>query len=362
MKLLFDVDHWNSFSPLLPKFTESVVGGDCWEENPRLQNNREYPHANSSTFVSPLVADVIAGSSFLLPVQNISHEILTGASKVKARKVDLLPKLQNCSRPFVYGGGRGAGRLWNDYIRLSRAENVSEEFNSGPNGLRELRSLVMQALRPSDNWTRLAHECVKEQQIRRSKYSLENATIGTLPYMALHARVEVDMMTHRCSRDMEKNLTKIFEMVESFKANYDANISPRGQLQGIFLAVSRHGMQRKTRDEVVHQLAQENLEAISSKMAEDPSVFECGEKMMQTWYSEQSDMQDDFYGSLLPSILNFYIATEASVFIGVSKSSWSADVWTTRYYQGKGGSNYEYTSAGISPVPNGGLPKPHGNC
>jgi hypothetical protein len=87
---------------------------------------------------------------------------------------------------------------------------------------------------------------------------------------------------------------------------------------------------------------------------------------MDTWYAEQqrhhSFQQHNVYGSILPSLINFYVATQAQVFVGVSKSSWSTDVWTTRYYQGKGDGNYQYTPDGIKQLDHEGLPPPHKNC
>jgi hypothetical protein len=92
----------------------------------------------------------------------------------------------------------------------------------------------------------------------------------------------------------------------------------------------------------------------------------------------------DYYGSIVPSMINFWLACEADVFVGVAKSSWSTDVWTTRYYMGKGHTNYQYIHLlddddddsggdnaddsnrrqhrGIIPVPNGGLPPSHKSC
>jgi hypothetical protein len=37
-------------------------------------------------------------------------------------------------------------------------------------------------------------------------------------------------------------------------------------------------------------------------------------------------------------------------------------VWTTRYHQGKGDTNYEYTKSGTRKIEDGGLPTPHINC
>jgi hypothetical protein len=135
-------------------------------------------------------------------------------------------------------------------------------------------------------------------------------------------------------------------------------------------------MQQPTKDEEVQELARQNLRTLAEKtvfvhggttatqqqQVKKSTFFECGEMWMKRWYSMQTEVQEDYYGSLLPSILNFYIATHATIFVGVARSSWSADVWTTRYYQGKGAFNFQYTPDGIIPVPNGGLPPAHKNC
>eukprot|EP00957_Ditylum_brightwellii_P005215 398445-Ditylum_brightwellii.AAC.1 len=101
----------------------------------------------------------------------------------------------------------------------------------------------------------------------------------------------------------------------------------------------------------------------SAVLESKPSYVTCGEEKMKEWYSSMKDeIEYNYYGSLIPMVIDFYIATEAAVFIGVSNSSFSNDIWTTRYYQGKGNKNFQYTPQGIIPVPNGGLPPPHGNC
>ena len=81
---------------------------------------------------------------------------------------------------------------------------------------------------------------------------------------------------------------------------------------------------------------------------------------MDQYYQKHPNSLD--YGSLLQSVVNFYIATEATAFVGVRGSSYSTDIWTTRYHQGKGESNFEYTPEGIVAMANGGLPPKHTNC
>jgi hypothetical protein len=98
-----------------------------------------------------------------------------------------------------------------------------------------------------------------------------------------------------------------------------------------------------------------------NKSRSNNTVFECGEGWVNDYYRKRSTTSTD-YGSILPSIVNFYIAVHAEIFIGVSRSSWSNDVWTARYHQGKGDKNYEYRSDGIFQLPNGGLPPLHKSC
>lgn len=164
---------------------------------------------------------------------------------------------------------------------------------------------------------------------------------------------------------------KIFRMVDEFIGNYNKNATKEKHVKRMFMAVSRKGMEEAMgKNKTVHErLANKNLDTLSWRLAEgqDPqsgmsTIVECGESWMKRWYSQQDQLDDDYYGTLIPMVMNFYIATEAEVFIGTKGSSWSTDVWTTRYYQGKGDRNFKYTKEGIVPIPDGGLPKPHGNC
>ena len=186
-------------------------------------------------------------------------------------------------------------------------------------------------------------------------------------------------MVHRCGKEAEKNLTNIFDMVDSFLEEYNDN-SGHEQVGGVFVAVSRNNMRQEWKDDNVTAMAEHNWKALNSRSSVRndresaantgrrvqskavPQVFECGEVWMDEWYRKQQNVPDDYYGSLLPSIINFHIATQASVFVGVDKSSWSSDVWKTRYAMGKGSTNYKYTPGGVVQLQNGGLPPSHLSC
>ena len=185
------------------------------------------------------------------------------------------------------------------------------------------------------------------------------------------------MMIHRCGKNEEKNLTKIFNMVDGFVNEYNSKQQEQTltskKLDGTFIAISRNNMKQSWKDPNVIAMADHNWDVLNARTRTTSNddknhltkVFECGEVWMDRWYKEesQSSVPDDYYGSILPSIINFYIATHATIFIGVDKSSWSNDVWTTRYHLGKGSTNYKYTAdQGIVQLSNGGLPLSHISC
>lgn len=384
MSSLFDIQHWNSFSDHLPILVESIDDGDCWEAN-QLDWNNTLVHATKTdpaiTFVSPMARQILQTSAFLRPLYNISHDFLMGSFHANMRRLDLLPHVKNCSRPMVYGGGIMAGRLWEDYIQMLKARPGKKDNTSNVSPLTtstststatELISYVSRALIPKKEWREVALQCIrnKNQPNHSTTTQPDDGDMSELvPYIALHARVESDMMVHRCSKKMEKNLTKIFDMVESFLEDREEVSSEKEERPlRVFIAVSRQNMQKKINNPMLEKLREENWIALNShesrprRRRRPSTIFECGEEWIRQWYLSNPTVQYDYFGSVLPSILDFHIATQASIFIGVSKSSWSTDVWTTRYYQGLGSGNFEYSPNGIFAVPNGGLPAPHQNC
>ncbi|CAJ1970165.1 unnamed protein product [Cylindrotheca closterium] len=381
MKDVFDVEYWNEHAShnKLPLLVESISdddNADCWSTS----HDPSYSDNNSTTFAStiqeyskaldptspsdrtpPMVLELAKRGEFLKPLRKLSLAITSGRAILKRpRKVGVIPLDLHCQHPKVYGGGKGGGGiLWNDFLYKIRKEVNSTVVHS-----------VSQALIPANQWRDVAHQCIRQGKEGHRQQSLNDAE-SREPYFALHTRVELEMMRHMCGKHMEMNLTKIFDMVDEFIGNYNKDATTEKHVERMFMAVSRQGMEEaigKNRTEH-ERLANENLDTLAWRMAEgqDPhsektTIVECGESWMKRWYSKQDQVEDNYYGTLIPMVMNFYIATEAEVFIGTKGSSWSTDVWTTRYYQGKGDRNFKYTMEGIIPIPNGGLPMPHGNC
>ena len=73
------------------------------------------------------------------------------------------------------------------------------------------------------------------------------------------------------------------------------------------------------------------------------------------YFEENPDEKEYNYGALIYQVLNYEMLVNADVFIGSQGSSFSEDIWLTRYYNGKGMGNYEVTSEGVVAIGNGGL-------
>lgn len=363
MDWIFDVEHWNSYTEHLPtlvrRFDDETDPSDCWSTPPADADATYFDQLLNVTVqnrtLQPLqIASLQQG--VLAPIANVSQSVMAGILKVNPRQETFLPQVQHCRNPVVYGGGTKAGHLWNDYVNFHK------------NGRRvpfQTDEWIYRALQPASRWRAVGEECVQ-----RHTASAEGGGGGR--YVALHARVELEIMGHVCGREMVKNLTQIVQQVRGLLLTEE-----QGDLavDGLFIAVSRAGMETNhslytqfqdyARDNIGTLDRLTGTETNSGKglaLSEDRSipVFECGERILQGYYRRHPDVPD--HGSLLQSVINFHIAVQADIFVGVKSSSYSTEVMTTRYYLGKGDHNYRYTLNGIEKVGNGGLPEPHSNC
>uniref|UniRef100_A0A6U3RDY2 O-fucosyltransferase family protein n=1 Tax=Ditylum brightwellii TaxID=49249 RepID=A0A6U3RDY2_9STRA len=217
MEEVFDVDHWNSFQGDLPILVQSLQNdekSDCWtnsqHEHPSADDlqatierfapalNKE-PKSGVQYVPSKMLLEVANRSNFLTPLVNLSVAITTGLATLgRPGKIGLHPDDLKCSNPLVYGGGGGAGILWNDFVSKIR----TNEADHMP-----LMKSISQALKPAQKWQEIAQQCLQNQ------HQSTNSHLPPIPYFALHMRVELDMWHHKCGRDMEKNLSKyIFEL------------------------------------------------------------------------------------------------------------------------------------------------------
>ncbi|KAG7351757.1 hypothetical protein IV203_007805 [Nitzschia inconspicua] len=395
------------------RIRQTLFGNDySTAVNRTAQTSPIIPIRNGDWFIPKLTEHVVMTSATrLTPTANATVNYLAGNSGTAIRKHNFKDAVQHCQHPRVYGGGTHAGVLWNQYLSMSHLQPGNDVHNAKPNTVRTANMIatIHRALIPALQWRTLASRCV-QHHLNDSVNNQRKGAKDTLGYVVLHARVETEMMVNKCGQDMEKNLTTLFDRVDVFIDRYnEQQLPPNRQLHGTMVAVGREGMQQqssKVADLVAHNWKTLNERSISyingkytlvvqqstetnvngtlltahqlrprqkqdlarRQFAYHLPMFECGEGWVdQAFYNDPSVNEDNlphnYYGDILPSLINFWLAVEADVFIGVMKSSWSTDVWTARYYQGKGRNNFQYTSDnGIIPVSHGGLPPSHTNC
>lgn len=352
MEWLFDIDYWNAIAPTegLPKIvTGTFPDADCWK--PHL-----FDTLDTSDWGPLPRAAFLQSSGSLVNVTEESWRMISDPDFLP-RRVDVWPRLKHCERPYVYGGGTAGGRLWYDITFLREANE------SVPQGLDRA---VLRALQPLPQWKALAESCLDVDDNSKPE-----------AYVALHSRIELDMLQHPCGITMERNLTEIFRQVGDLVDRQPAD----RRLTQLFVAVSRSDMTfregqdgrlfRATNDynlQVLNRYSSRNHQEDRPrnlpdmpKVAGKLSVVECGKGLVDDYYRQHPEVPD--HGSLLQAVVNFHLAVHATIFVGVKGSSYSTDVLTTRYHLGRGADNYLYTKRGaVQQVGNGGLPPPHGNC
>jgi hypothetical protein len=97
-------------------------------------------------------------------------------------------------------------------------------------------------------------------------------------------------------------LEKIFLFLDSIVSEYNENQSVE-QVRRVVLAVSRQGMaEARGRNRTgIERLANENLDTLLARLSDSPndtaSIFECGERWIQQWYSSVKDkIEKNYYG------------------------------------------------------------------
>lgn len=346
MDWLFDVDYWNQVASAegLPRLVHEVPNSDCWQSG-------LFDGYNTSDW-GPLARASLLESKSFVGVTNETVRMISNDPTFKARRTDVLPAVSHCTKPFVYGSGKMGGRLWNDVMKWREKKSTSSSLPH------DVDRAVLRALQPAPRWQEVAQSCL-------ARNGNDN---NMLSYVALHARIELEMFAHPCGKTMERNLTNIFRQVQHLVEEKEPPL-PHNNITGLFVAVSRTGMEYTSDYNAgLREIAEHNVRVFDHfvghadvKLGEHLNIFECGERLLQDYYRDNPHVPD--HGSLLQAVVNFHLAVNAAIFVGVRGSSYSTDVWTTRFYLGKGQENYRYTKDGaVEPIENGGLPDPHVNC
>lgn len=254
-------------------------------------------------------------------------------------KTSLLAPVKEMTLPYPAGGARSGqpGNLW-DYYRARDKFGLQIELPDGS-------AISLQVLEE-----RLFHAMQLSDVVQSLVDSLKPST----PYIALHPRIEPEMLDHRyCQDEKEGDLYKIINMVEkSFAETY----------KEIFVAVAMPQMVKPVKGNPkwnkVHNANLALLQDLFQRGHYD-SVDKT-KKLFHVWTAGEASLVDRSVNqcmiTLLASLVNLELAIQSDVFIGTSVSTWSTSVWKMRHWRGTK-ENYIFTPfQGIQKLE--GLPKP----
>ncbi|KAL3809816.1 hypothetical protein ACHAXA_002386 [Cyclostephanos tholiformis] len=287
-----------------------------------------------------------------------------------------------------HGGSRGVGRLWNDYNSMQKRRTSSSVTTTIVNGQPvttypehvHVERAVFQLLRPSkqlriemEDALNKAMQNATAEKCARNESECElkdggSTTTASPRVLALHPRVEPEMLRHRCASHMESNLTRVFEWCQHYPNFFDAKINDNDmtrirqyKFDMVFMAVSKGQILERTNSaDNIGIIANQNREAFLH--AKEHGLFggngagipifvlgtdSAGNVKFPSSTSMSS--RDEVEGGnpsspfvtpeslgvleLVASIINFFTAVRADVFLGVRGSSFSTDVFSVRYYQ-----------------------------
>ncbi|KAG7345705.1 hypothetical protein IV203_033236 [Nitzschia inconspicua] len=290
---LWDVEHWNSYYPLLPRLVNS----------------------------DPILHDQFDRS-------------VRGPKRDKATKKWLfnngteIPNDVKAERPAYWGSQQ---LVMSGFMRYSKGRGPY----IGPRKSANRADILMQreALRPHPNLQAIIDNVLASVSGNDGK---------KLEYMTVHARVEPDMQRHKVCRDYKVyNLTEIIRFMEEQW--------PEPPVSAVFMPINRElleqeGYPNKEEPEKTNWVAVENLKALDDALENGlwggkVKVFRFGANVMKgTKYEKRP--------SISGSMLAYFVALQGKMFVGTRVSSYSHGLVTNRFHR-KDLENYEYLPDGI---------------
>jgi hypothetical protein len=159
-------------------------------------------------------------------------------------------------------------------------------------------------------------------------------------YMALHARIEPDMQNHPVCRD--KKVLLLSDIVTHLEATF-----PNPDVGRVFVATNRPMLEHDAESNPDNTVAAANLKELNrirdnGMWNGTVKVFEAGSNLMR-------QTNDDFqtYSGISGAVIDYFLALQASVFVGTEVSTFSADLIQSRFFRDNR-RNYHYRPEGIA--------------
>mmetsp|Transcript_14942 Transcript_14942/g.22517 ORF Transcript_14942/g.22517 Transcript_14942/m.22517 type:complete len:572 (-) Transcript_14942:203-1918(-) len=270
---------------------------------------------------------------------------------------------------IAHGGSKGVGRLWADYNAMQRRRGKAKQNTTIDNRTITIHPehlpverTINTILRPSEAIRNAIQSAIQSSTTAQKDQQQQLRSPSKV--LALHPRIEHDMLHHRCGRFMEQNLTKIFDHLRG-ECSHNAEL--------LFLAVNIELVMAEPGSSLgsdLRELALENAIVLNrtrtyGMFGNESSVgipmFESGSRTAENiLFPEEQPTDYSKAGTtprlvtsktlgitdLVASIVDFFTIIEADRFVGVKGSSFSTDLFSVRYYMGKRG-NYILGPEGV---------------
>ena len=235
--------------------------------------------------------------------------------------------IRNLTHPYALGGDMT--QLLKDYMNYTTmADRSSTSLLDKSRSVEQL--ILREALRPHPN--------VRAHMKRLSPNHSAQKT-----YMVLHARVEPDMQNHPyCQWAKVRNLSTIFSQLQAH--------FPTPPADELWIAINRKLLEQDSQKD---PLVTDNLNTLNNVHAlwnGRVPVREAGIGSLQNTTFAQRP-------GLFGSLVDYFWAVDAKVFVGTEVSSFSMDIVSTRFYRNNK-ANYLYYPDGIQRATPNHLDKP----
>ena len=365
---LFDVGYWNERAeekrlPRLVHYEEKVLepqdGPGCFNVTSRLWRGLDERYLRHNETVLRKI-----DTNAMIRQTDLPHCRGEGYSGNSTYLVPL-------------GAGRGSGKFWDDYYKMQKENRRGNAILMEERV--EIEQSIFQLLRPSIALTTAMDTAIQSAMTNGQTTDPSNS----YKWMALHPRVEQEMMTHRCHVFHEQNLTKVFEYIGQYPAFTTVNNATQSRnfnYNWIFLAVSASQVEKPPRTDpkaahLTDIMMENNHTLVTARQhgALGVPLFESGAHtakqvrfptMSSALTIREFTPESRGVTELTASIINFFTSVTAPTFIGVRGSSFSTDVFAVRHYLNKDkavlhGENFIVGPGGLEELV--GPPKLH-NC
>lgn len=292
---LWDIVHWNTYYPTLPKLVR--------------HNSKDFPEVMVS------FKDIQTELRYR-EQPTLVWNLTEGLTEV------------NATKPFIIAGKTlqpvRQFRAYQRHIGSNQIQDVKRQHNI-------FQVIAGGALRP--------HPEI-EEMIKIREEALDN------DFMALHARIEPDMLEHPICKDKKvNNMTEILEMLYS---KY-----PEPPTKKVFLVFNRPLLEERSNHTSLSKdlriLSNYNLAIINDMMKN--GMWNGTVKVVEGGANMVTDLSDNplykRYNSIVGAILSFFTALNSKIFIGTEISSYSTLAVQSRFYRGNRENYYYYPTSGL---------------